>query len=111
MNPFRPQVFLFRMLAAIFMGKALFYWLIPFMPAAIQGLVLKHGCCSDWRFRRGREHRSASDATTLGLLAGGTQLSSRRLLRTTPTSLRLHDVLHRLSRLLQQVSEGSGSGG
>ena len=80
MQPFRPQVFLFRMLAAIFFGKGC-YWLIRFYACShpiigAETRVLLSERCP----RLGQRAENVFEiaiATSLSLLAGGTQLTLR----------------------------------
>ena len=80
MKPFRPQVFLFRMLAAVFMWEGLLlaysFWACSHPTLGAETRVLQSERCP----RLGQRAENVFEiaiATTLSLLAGGNQFSLR----------------------------------
>ena len=81
MKPFRPQVFLFRLLAAIFLWEGILlafsFWACS-KPAITEGDEPIVALLSDRCPRLGQRAENVFEiaiATTLSLLAGGTQLT------------------------------------
>ena len=90
MRPFRPQVFLFRLLAGIFLWEAMLlgysFWACAHPNTKLASSVLLTERCP----RLGQRAENIFEiaiATTLSLLAGGTQLNLRPSSSDAPDAL------------------------